>query len=223
MAHLSGDSGQLWIQCSNLCEMCITFCRYPKGPYSLHAFQYSLDSTSPVPNTNYTFHRTFTTNMNYNETFPVDYEDFLRHHESYDFYDNLYLRYQKGSLYYTHVRNLDKEYEMWKKYPDRPFLRPGRRIHQGAVIKIDVRYERFGPIKWVTLELPDHNLLELRMPKNSDWRMGDIVEVAATVDVLNKPHVGIGRNPRVPKPSGTLPKSISVSDFLPSKDKTWEL
>lgn len=168
-----------------------------KSNWSQHSWSLALDYTDDRLNI-----------MGYHDI-PDDLDEFFEHHESYDYYDNL----RKSTPYYSY-KVVKDEYEMWKKYPDRPFLRPGRRIHRGTVTKVRSYYTGYDLAWNVTLELEDHNILLLRKPKNADWHVGDVVEVAATVDVMEKPHIGKGHNPRIPGKPRAASKQLSVSDFL---------
>lgn len=214
MAYISGNGGNFFtILCNSDDPEHIHNTGCLSEPVAISGFRIEFNSFTSDNSNNYSFDR-YGNIMN--DSLPSDYHEFLKHHESYDYYDEISRTLALGySVHYEWLKTR-REYLLWKSYPDRPFLRPGRRIHQGTVVDIKVNYDRFGIVRTTTLELLDHNLLVLRMPKSANWNMGDFVEVAATVSVLKKPHVGEGHNPRIPKPSPNTGQELSVSDFLPS-------
>lgn len=214
MVHLDLGPGSLFLICTNNSTEhthdpgCVAG-PYPVAISGIEFNSFTISDTDIYPDARIT-------TMSLPEPYPDDYMEFLAHHESYDKYDRIARSLVHGYANSYHWYDTKHEYELWKNYPDRRELRPGRRILEGYVIKIDLEYDRFGVIRVTTLELLDHNLVILRMPKSASWEVGDLVEVAATVSCLESPHVGQGHNPRMAKPLKDTGSQLSVSDFLPS-------
>lgn len=157
---------------------------------------------------------------------PHDFKQFLEAHETYDQYDEVLALYASpwGNIFRIQdgYKKFSMEYDVWKQYPNREPLRPGRQIITGQVLSIAKIWDKWGGYRKITVLLEDKNLVTFREPKAFHWALGDEVPpVAVTVDVLESPHHGQGSNPRFPRDVVREVSAYSVSEFLNTGDTTF--